>query len=391
MDGQVHTPDFDVLQDAVAQIMNLRRFVQLRRVPVAASVRVFISSPPLPERELLREIDWRLDAGANRTTRLDLHTALRPRDPHRLPARSVATCRAACCPRGRLPRVPEGDMQHIGVIGAGTMGHGIAQVCAMAGCTVVLTDASEAALAHAVSAIDANLTKGVVRGKVTEQVRETALAGLRTGPLAEACDGADLLIEAVPEKLELKRALFAQAEALTPAQCVFGTNTSSLSVAGIAAPLSDPGRVIGTHFFNPVHIMALLEVIVAETTRPEVVDAIRGFGERIGKQVIVVRDVAGFATSRLGVALGMEAIRMVEQGVASPEDIDAAMVLGYRHPVGPLKLTDMVGLDVRMHIGSYLAAELGNPAFEPPALMRSMVAEGKLGKKTGQGFYAWPS
>jgi len=155
--------------------------------------------------------------------------------------------------------------------------------------------------------------------------------------------------------------------------------------------VSDPGRVVGTHFFNPVHIMALLEIVVTDTTRPGVLGAIRDFGERIGKEAIVVRDFPGFATSRLGVCLGMEAIRMVEQGVASPEDIDKAMVLGYRHPIGPLKLSDLVGLDVRMHIGEYLAKELGNPAFEPPALMRKMVAEGRLGKKTGRGFYDWPT
>jgi 3-hydroxybutyryl-CoA dehydrogenase len=162
-----------------------------------------------------------------------------------------------------------------------------------------------------------------------------------------------------------------------------------LSIGGIALPLADPGRVIGMHFFNPVPIMALLELVVSDQTRPEVLDAARAFGARIGKETITVRDMPGFATSRLGVCLGMEAIRMVEQGVASAEDIDKAMVLGYRHPVGPLRLTDMVGLDVRVNIGEHLARALNNPAFEPPALMRQMVAEGKLGQKSGQGFYRW--
>lgn len=280
-------------------------------------------------------------------------------------------------------------MQKVGVVGAGTMGHGIAQVTAMAGIDVVLADANPAVLEQALIKVTANLDKGVSRGKVSAEVRDLALSHLSTGTLAQAANEADLLIEAVPEKLDLKRRIFAEAEAVAPDHCIFGTNTSSLSIHAIGAQLADPGRIIGTHFFNPVHIMALLEVIVADTTRDDVLEGIRTYGERIGKSVVVVKDVPGFATSRLGVALGMEAIRMVEQGVATAEDIDTAMTLGYRHPVGPLKLTDMVGLDVRMHIGSYLAEALGNPAFEPPELMKQMVAEGKLGKKSGQGFYRW--
>jgi 3-hydroxybutyryl-CoA dehydrogenase len=280
-------------------------------------------------------------------------------------------------------------IERVGVIGAGTMGHGIAQVAAMAGCEVVLTDASDDALALALTKVAANLDKGVARGKVEQATRDAALERLSTGTMADAVAGADLVVEAVPERLQLKQELFRQVDGLAPAHALLATNTSSLSVAAIASVVDDPGRVLGMHFFNPVHIMKLLELIRADDTREEVVQAAVAFGERIGKQVIVVRDRPGFATSRLGVCLGMEAIRMLEQGVASAEDIDAAMVLGYRHPVGPLKLTDMVGLDVRMAIGDYLARELGNPAFEPPELMRRMVEEGKLGKKTGQGFYSW--
>lgn len=280
-------------------------------------------------------------------------------------------------------------MQKIGVIGAGTMGHGIAQVCAMAGYEVVLADASEEVLAQALGHVRRNLDKGVARGKVTAEVAQTALAQLRTGDLAAASEGAHLVIEAVPERLQLKQELFKAVEASAPAGCILATNTSSLSVTRIGAALADPGRVIGTHFFNPVHIMALLEIVQGAQTRPDVLAATRAFGAAIGKEVIVVQDRPGFATSRLGVALGMEAIRMVEEGVASAEDIDTAMVLGYRHPVGPLKLSDMVGLDVRMHIGEYLAKELDNAAFEPPALMREMVSGGRLGKKSGRGFYEW--
>lgn len=283
--------------------------------------------------------------------------------------------------------LPLGDK--LGVVGAGTMGHGIAQVCAMAGYEVVLVDANPDVLDRALAAVRANLDKGVERGKVAPEIRDRALERLRTGTLAEAADGAGIIVEAVPERLELKRAVFTEAAALAPEGCVLATNTSSLSVGRIAEGLPHPERVIGTHFFNPVHIMALLEVVVAEQTAPDVLAGVRAFGEAIGKEVIVVKDAPGFATSRLGVCLGMEAIRMVEQGVASPEDIDKAMVLGYRHPIGPLRLTDLVGLDVRMHIGEYLARELGNPAFEPPGLLRRMVAEGRLGKKAGRGFYDW--
>jgi 3-hydroxybutyryl-CoA dehydrogenase len=279
-------------------------------------------------------------------------------------------------------------MDRVGVVGAGTMGHGIAQVAAMAGYEVVLTDVDDAAVARGLASVARNLAKGVERGKVTDAQQTDALAHLRAGTLAEVAS-CDLQIEAVPERHDLKVRLFQELETSARPDAILATNTSSLSVGAIAAELRHPERVIGTHFFNPVHIMALLEVIVAEQTAVEVLDAVRGFGERIGKDVIVVKDAPGFATSRLGVCLGMEAIRMVEQGVASPEDIDKAMVLGYRHPIGPLRLTDLVGLDVRLHIGTYLAEALDNPAFAPPELMKRMVAEGRLGKKSGHGFYRW--
>ena len=278
----------------------------------------------------------------------------------------------------------------VAVLGAGTMGRGIAHVSALAGRTVRLFDLSADQVESALAAVASNLDQGVARGKLDAADRDAALPRISgVTDLAAAVSGADLVIEAVPEKLELKQGLFRQVEASAPAHAVLGTNTSSLSVAKIASAVADPGRVIGLHFFNPVHIMKLLEIVVHDGTRDEVLEACRAYGADIGKQCITVKDFPGFATSRLGVCLGMEAIRMVEQGVASPEDIDIAMVLGYRHPIGPLKLTDLVGVDVRMHIGEYLAQELGNPAFEPPALMREMVEAGRLGKKSGRGFYDW--
>lgn len=281
-------------------------------------------------------------------------------------------------------------MQAVAILGAGTMGHGIAQVCAMAGYDVRLTDARVEQLEDALSHIRANLDKGVARGKVTPEARDACLAHLGTfETIEDAARDADLVIEAVPERLDLKQRLLAQAEAVAAPSAILASNTSSLSIDAIASALTRPERMVGTHFFNPVHIMALLEVIRGSQTPDSVIDTVRDFGVRLGKQVIVVRDAPGFATSRLGVCLGMEAIRMVEEGVASPEDIDTAMVLGYRHPIGPLKLTDLVGLDVRMAIGSYLAGALDNPAFEPPELMKRMVKDGHLGKKSGKGFYDW--
>lgn len=280
-------------------------------------------------------------------------------------------------------------MQVVAVLGAGTMGHGIAHVAALAGSEVRLFDANPAAVERGLAAIRANLDQGVAKGKLAAEARDAALARVRgASDLPDAVGGAQLVVEAVYEDLALKQRLLREAEAVAPG-AVFGSNTSSLSIDRIASALVDPSRVVGMHFFNPVHLMPLLEIVRGTATAPEVLDAVRAYGVALGKECIVVRDAPGFATSRLGVALGMEAIRMVQDGVASPDDIDKAMVLGYRHPVGPLRLTDMVGLDVRMAIGSYLAVELGNPAFEPPQLMRDMVADGRLGKKSGRGFYDW--
>jgi len=278
----------------------------------------------------------------------------------------------------------------VAVIGAGTMGHGIAQVCAAAGSTVRLYDVSEEAAQAGVDRIRSNLAKGIDRGKVTEAGRDGVLSRVSpTTSLRDASTGADLVIEAAPEAMELKEKIFGEVASAAPEHAILASNTSSLSIARIAAAVSRPDRFVGMHFFNPVHIMALVEVVWGPETADEVTDAAVAYARRLGKEPIVVRDAPGFASSRLGVVLGMEAIRMVEQDVASPEDIDKAMELGYRHPMGPLKLTDLVGLDVRLGIAEYLHETLGSDAFEPPALLRRMVAEGKLGKKSGEGFYTW--
>jgi len=280
-------------------------------------------------------------------------------------------------------------IETIAVIGAGTMGHGIAQVAAAAGFRVVLNDVDRESLAQGVSSIEANLEKGIQRGKLTEDDRDRTLQQIHGTTNLEECAAADLIIEAAPEKLEVKKDILRQLEFASDHPFVFASNTSSLSITKIAGSSKRPEAVIGMHFFNPVHIMRLVEIVVGEKTSADTIDTVTSVGRKMRKEPIVVKDVPGFASSRLGVVLGLEAMRMFEQGVASAQDIDTAMELGYNHPMGPLKLTDLVGLDVRLHIAEYLHRELGSEAFRPPEVLRRLVSEGKLGKKTGQGFYDW--
>lgn len=275
------------------------------------------------------------------------------------------------------------------MLGAGTMGHGIAQVAAAAGYAVVMRDVSQDALARGLQSIERNLVKGIQLGKLTEQDRHETLQRIRaTTDLAEIRD-ADLVIEAAPEILDLKQNLLRESEAVLDRNCILATNTSSLSIAEIAAASSRPANVVGMHFFNPVHIMRLVEIVTGAQTSEAATATVREVATRMKKEAITVRDVPGFASSRLGVTLGLEAMRMVEQGVASARDIDTAMELGYNHPMGPLRLTDLVGLDVRLNIAEYLHGKLGSETFRPPEILRRMVSQGKLGKKSGEGFYKW--
>ena len=280
-------------------------------------------------------------------------------------------------------------IETIAVIGAGTMGHGIAQVAAASGFRVLLNDVDRESLARGVKAIESNLAKGIQRGKLTEADRESTLQHIRGTTNLEECAAGDLIIEAAPEKLELKKDVLRRLESASDHPFIFASNTPSLSITEIAGCSKRPAAVIGMHFFNPVHIMRLVEIVVGEKTGADTVDIVTSVGRRMRKEPIVVKDVPGFASSRLGVVLGLEAMRMFEQGVASAQDIDKAMELGYNHPMGPLKLTDLVGLDVRLNIAEYLHRELGSEAFRPPEVLRQMVREGKLGKKTGKGFYDW--
>lgn len=278
----------------------------------------------------------------------------------------------------------------ISVLGAGTMGHGIAQVAAMAGYQVYLFDIKEEFVTRGFNSIKNNLDKGVEKGKVTSEARDKALANIKTTTiLSDAASPSNLVIEAVPELLELKRSIFAKLDEFCSPSTILATNTSSLSIKDIASSTKRPQQVLGMHFFNPVHIMKLLEVVYTEETSQATINTTLEISRHLGKEPILVKDSPGFASSRLGITLGLEAMRMLQQGVASAADIDKAMELGYNHPMGPLKLTDLVGLDVRLNIADYLFSTLGSEVFRAPEILRQKVAEGKLGKKSGEGFYKW--
>jgi 3-hydroxybutyryl-CoA dehydrogenase len=272
------------------------------------------------------------------------------------------------------------------VIGGGTMGAGIAHVLLAGGSRVVLAEAGADRAAKAREAVVTSLAKAAERGKLSAEP-EALLANLSVVErLADLPADAELVVEAVPEDVELKRRVLSEVASACP-QAVLASNTSSLSISDLAEGL--PGeRVLGMHFFNPVPVQKLVELVHHDGVTGDVVAKVRAWAEALGKTVIEVRDSPGFATSRLGVAVGMEAIRMVEEGVATAEDIDTGMRLGYGWPMGPLRLTDLVGLDVRLAIAEHLASELG-ARFEPPRLLRDKVARGELGRKTGRGFFDW--
>jgi 3-hydroxybutyryl-CoA dehydrogenase len=280
-------------------------------------------------------------------------------------------------------------IRQIAVIGAGTMGRGIAYLSAVAGFETVIHDADQAALDAAMSSIESTLLKSLERGKISRETATEATARIHLSPdLEPAVHGADLIIEAVPEILDLKQNLFAQADLFCGEETIMASNTSSISISLLSKAVERPDKFVGLHFFNPPHAMKLIEIVRGDQTSEPTIAQAHEVAARMNKTAIVVRDSPGFATSRLGVAIGLEAIRMLEEGVASAEDIDKAMELGYNHPMGPLRLTDLVGLDVRLSIAEYLASTLGL-RFDPPELLRRMVADGKLGRKTGEGFYRW--
>lgn len=276
---------------------------------------------------------------------------------------------------------------NVGVIGGGRMGAGIAHAFLVNGCAVTVAEASAEFIAAARGRVEEAVLKSADRGML-EGPPERVLRNLSVVTSIEELSGSDLVVEAVPEIFELKVAALQRAEAALSAGAVLATNTSSLSVNGLAAVLGRPEQFLGMHFFNPVPASTMVELVSGERSPDALIATAKNWIEALGKQAIVVRDAPGFASSRLGVAIALEAMRMLEEGVASAADIDTAMELGYKHPMGPLRTTDVVGLDVRLGIAEYLAATVG-PRFEPPQILRDKVARGELGRKSGQGFFSW--
>ena len=277
--------------------------------------------------------------------------------------------------------------QRCGVLGGGRMGAGIAHALLMGGSTVVVVERDEASAQAAYERVAESVDRSIARGLASE-ARDEIMQRFSVSTDYQQFATAQLVIEAVPEIWELKVSSLQAVERVLDAEAVLASNTSSLSVSGLAKELARPAKFLGLHFFNPVPASTLIEVVIGQETGKDLVEASRGWVQALGKTPVVVNDAPGFASSRLGVAIALEAMRMVEEGVASAEDIDNAMVLGYKHPTGPLKTTDIVGLDVRLGIAEYLHETLGE-RFAPPQILKDMVAQGKLGRKSGQGFYSW--
>jgi len=275
----------------------------------------------------------------------------------------------------------------LAVVGGGRMGSGIAHAFLLAGIRVRLIEASTGAMEAAAKSVRDLIQASADRHVLKESPEEVG-ARFSVHTKVEDVRGSQLVIEAVSEEPELKGVVLAAADAVLSPNALLATNTSSISIDELARYTSRPDRLIGMHFFNPVPVSLLVEVVRGSATSEDAVSNACQWVEAISKTPVVVRDSPGFASSRLGLALGLEAIRMIEEGVASAEDIDLAMTLGYKHPVGPLRLTDIVGLDVRLGIATYLRSRLGD-RFEPPRLLREMVEQGKLGQKSGHGFYEW--
>lgn len=283
------------------------------------------------------------------------------------------------------------DIKNTFVVGAGYMGNGIAQVAALAGYEVVMCDVSEECLASGMEAIGGSLGKLLTKGKISDEQSRAALTGIRTTCELEEAAGADIVVEAVPENIELKKAVFARLDGICPPHAILGTNTSAIPISSIAAATSRPDRVVGIHFFGPVPLMKLVEVIKGLLTSNETMAAADAWARSLGKDTVLVRkDHAGFVANRASIPSTIEAVRMVEEGIATPEEIDRATG-GFEHGVGPLQIVDNAGLDVGMGAAMAIYEDTRDPKFLPPPLMRRMVAAGLLGRKAGKGFYDYSS
>ena len=281
-------------------------------------------------------------------------------------------------------------MKKLGVVGSGNMGSGIGQTGAQNGYDVILYDVVEDQLEKARKSVEASLRKRVDKGKMAQEEMDRTLGAIRfTSDISKLADR-DVVVEAVVEKVEIKQKVFTQLEDLVSAECLLGTNTSSLSLEEIASGMNDPTRLVGIHFFNPVPAMKLVEIVHTKMVRPEVLKQAKAFAESLGKVTIQAPDSPGFVVNYLQYPFRLNAMRMVEKGIATPEDIDTAAKLGLGHPMGPLELQDLVGLDVTYYATSSIYEKTHDPAMKPPEILRRMVEEGKLGRKTGQGFYSYP-
>jgi len=281
------------------------------------------------------------------------------------------------------------EIKKVGVVGCGIMGSGITQVCAQSGYQVVVSELNDELLNKGLASINSFLTKGVEMGKVSQQDKESTLARIKGTTNTKDFSGCDLIIEATTENIDLKKKIFAKLDKISPEHAILATNTSCLSIIDMAAVTTRPKRVLGMHFVNPVPIMRPLEIIKTIATSEETLETIKGFGKSLGKVVLISKDTPGFLTTRVGIVQWLEAIRMLEAGLGTTDDIDIGSRLSYNYPMGPLELSDLIGLDTVLSTTNAMYETTKDPKFAPPILLQKMVAAGWLGRKTGKGFYEY--
>jgi 3-hydroxybutyryl-CoA dehydrogenase len=279
------------------------------------------------------------------------------------------------------------DVKRVAVIGSGVMGSGIAEVCARGGLEVVVLEATPELVESGRRRIETSMLRGVERGRLSEDERAAAAARITATTVLDELADADLVLEAATEDRETKRALFRDLDAVVRSDVVFGSNTSSIPIVDLGAATSRPDRVVGIHWFNPVPVMTLIEIVRSITTSDETIEFARAFAAMLGKTTVLSRDRAGFIVNTLLIPFLNDAVRVLEEGFATREDIDTAVHLGLNHPMGPLRLADLIGLDTVLQIASVLYAEFADPRYAPPPMLRRMVTAGRLGRKTGAGFY----
>jgi len=281
------------------------------------------------------------------------------------------------------------EIKKVGVVGCGAMGSGIAQVCAQSGYQVVVSEINDEFLKKGLASIDRFMAAGVKRGKLSQEDKDSTLARIKGTVDMKDFGDCDLIIEAAIENLDLKKKIFAELGKICPKDTILASNTSCLSIIEMASATTRPEKVLGMHFFNPAPLMKLLELVKTIATSDETIEFGKEFGKSIGKATIVAKDMPGFLTSRLGIVQFLEAVRMLEAGIGTAEDIDTAMRLGYNFPMGPLELDDLVGVDTSLHIANAMYEVTKDPKFAPPTLLQKMVAAGWWGRKSGKGFYEY--